>query len=125
MYGMCNVSKIILMLCNKYKKQRLCLPTMIDLIGLFPTLTEMTFSGKCGLELMTDKLCLSVDAKNIMETLFNEGLGVVFQVRKKDELNFHRCLATCGPQEGLIIKDGRVPPSSKQDLTMYHNGTLI
>ena len=56
---------------------------MIDRIGLFTTLTEMTFAEKCGLELMTDKLCLSVDAKNTMETLFNEGLGVVFQVRKK------------------------------------------
>ena len=93
--------------------------------GLFTTLTEMMFAGRCGLEMMIDKLCPSADAKDLMETLFNEELGAVFQVRKEDELNFHRCFATCGPPEGLITKIGRVPPSSKQDLTIYHNGTLI
>ena len=83
------------------------------------------FAGRCGLELMIDKLCPSAVAKDIMETLFNEELGAVFQVRKEDELNFHRCFATCGPPEGLITKVGRVPPSSKQDLTIYHNENLV
>ena len=93
--------------------------------GLFTTLTEMMFAGRCGLELMIDKICSSTDTKDIMETLFNEELGAVFQVRKEDELNFHRCFATCGPPEGLITKIGRIPPSSKQDLTIYQNGTLV
>jgi len=93
--------------------------------GLFTTVTEMMFAGRCGLELMIDKLCPSADTKDIVETLFNEELGAVFQVRKEDELNFHRCFATCGPPEGLITKIGRVPHSSKQDLTIYHNATLV
>ena len=93
--------------------------------GLFTALTEMMFAGRCGLELMIDKLCSSSETKDIMETLFNEELGAIFQVRKEDELNFHRCFATCGPPEGLITKIGRVPPSSKQDFTIYHHATLV
>jgi len=93
--------------------------------GLFTTLAEMMFAGRCGLELMIDNLCPSAVTRNVLETLFNEELGAVFQVRKEDELNFHRCFATCGPPEGLITKIGRVPPSSKQDLIIYHNGVLI
>lgn len=93
--------------------------------GLFTTIAEMMFAGRCGLELMIDGLCPSPNTRDVVETLFNEELGAVFQVRREDELNFHRCFATCGPPEGLITKIGRVPPSSKQDLTIYHNATLV
>ena len=47
------------------------------------------------------------------------------QVRKEDEINFHRCFATCGPPPGLIKKIGRVPPASEQDLTIYHGAKLV
>lgn len=93
--------------------------------GLFTTLVEMSFAGRCGLEIMLDTFCPSTSTSDIMEALFNEELGAVFQVRKSDEINFIRCFATCGPPSGLIKKIGRVPPAPKQDITMYHGAMRV
>ena len=93
--------------------------------GLFTTLVEMMFAGRCGIEVMLDGLCKSSDVRDLIETLFTEELGAVFQVRQSDELNFHRCFATCGPPEGLIKKIGRVSSRAKQDIAMYHGATLV
>ncbi|KAH7135314.1 phosphoribosylformylglycinamidine synthase [Dendryphion nanum] len=93
--------------------------------GLFTTLVEMMFAGRSGLEIMTDGLTASSDPKDIIETLFNEELGAVFQVRKKDEVEFNRCFATCGPPPGMIKKIGRVPASSKQDLSIAHGSKIV
>jgi phosphoribosylformylglycinamidine synthase len=93
--------------------------------GLFTTLVEMMFAGRCGLEVMLDGICKSSDPKDLIETLFNEELGAVFQVRKKDEVEFNRCFATCGPPPGMIKKIGRVPPSTKQDISLVHGSTTV
>ena len=93
--------------------------------GLFTTLVEMMFAGRCGMDIMLDSLCPNAQKWHIIETLFNEELGAVFQVRKSDEINFHRCFATCGPPDGLIKKIGSIPSKHKQDLTIYHGATLI
>lgn len=93
--------------------------------GLFTTLVEMMFAGRCGLEIMLDSMCRTSKTKDVVETLFNEELGAVFQIRQTDEINFHRCFATCGPPEGLIKKIGRVSSHGKQDLAIYHGSTLV
>ncbi|KAI9886980.1 MAG: hypothetical protein M1823_001196 [Watsoniomyces obsoletus] len=93
--------------------------------GLFTTLVEMMFAGRCGLDIMIDDLSRSGKTADIIEALFNEELGGVFQVRKKDETEFHRCFATCGPPPGLIKKIGRVPPKSKQRLLLQCGSTTI
>lgn len=93
--------------------------------GLFTTLVEMMFAGRCGINIMLDSLCGSPRAPSIVSALFNEELGAVFQVRKSDEINFHRCFATCGPPDNLIKKIGSISPKHKQDLTIYHGATLI
>lgn len=87
--------------------------------GLFTTLVEMMFAGRTGLEVMLDGIAASSNTNDVMETLFNEELGAVFQVRKKDEINFNRCFASCGPPPGMIKKIGRVPAASKQEVTFY------
>lgn len=92
--------------------------------GLFTALVEMMFAGHCGMNVMIDDVC-SRDSSDIISSLFNEELGAVFQVRKSDEMNFKRCFATCGPPPNLIKTIGRVPPSSQQDLTIYHGSSLI
>jgi phosphoribosylformylglycinamidine synthase len=96
--------------------------------GLFTTLVEMAFAGRCGLEVMLDKVAASSEPKDVLEALFNEELGAVFQVKKKDETAFNRCFATCGPPPGMIKKIGRVPAAPKQDIsfsvgtqTVYRN----
>lgn len=93
--------------------------------GLFTTLVEMMFAGRCGLEIMLDGIAKSSDTKDIVETLFNEELGAVFQVRKKDEVNFNRCFATCGPPPGMIKKIGRVPAASKQEISFAIGSQVV
>lgn len=93
--------------------------------GLLTTLIEMMFAGRVGMNIMLDSLCPDTQTPNVIETLFNEELGAVFQVRKSDEINFIRCFATCGPPDGLIKKIGSIPPKTKQDLTIYRGATLI
>lgn len=93
--------------------------------GLFTTLVEMMFAGRCGLEIMLDSMCQTSKTRDVVETLFNEELGAVFQIRHSDEINFHRCFATCGPPDGLIKKIGRVSSHGKQDLAIYHGSTLV
>jgi phosphoribosylformylglycinamidine synthase len=93
--------------------------------GLFTTLAEMMFAGRCGVEIMLDEICPSSSTSNIIETLFNEELGAVFQVRKKDEIVFRSCFATCGPPPGLITRIGRVSEKQKQNFTIYHKHTLV
>ena len=93
--------------------------------GLFTTLVEMMFAGRCGLEVMLDHLCLTKSTSNLMSALFNEELGAVFQVRKRHEIEFQRCFATCGPPKGMIRKIGRVPEASKQELSLRHGADIV
>lgn len=93
--------------------------------GLFTTLVEMMFAGRCGVQIMLDGICKSSDTRHAVETLFNEELGAVFQIRKKHENIFRSCFATCGPPPGLIYKIGRVAEKSKQNLAIYHDASLI
>ncbi|MCJ1382840.1 hypothetical protein MMC17_005953 [Xylographa soralifera] len=93
--------------------------------GLFTALAEMMFAGRCGLEIMLDGLCRSSESRDLIETLFNEELGAVFQVRKKDETEFRRAFATCGPPHGLITKIGCVTSASKQVLTIRLGANVV
>ncbi|MCJ1473539.1 hypothetical protein MMC13_002190 [Lambiella insularis] len=93
--------------------------------GLFTTLVEMIFAGRCGLDIMLDNLCQTTNTNDLLETLFNEELGAVFQIRKKDETEFHRAFATCGPPHGLITKIGRVSSTDTQNLTIHHGASLV
>ena len=78
------------------------------------------FAGRCGAELLLDGVSKSGKLPDIIDALFNEELGGVFQVRKSDETNFKRCFATCGPPPGLIRTIGVVPASTKQRLVIRH-----
>ncbi|KAH7126236.1 CobB/CobQ-like glutamine amidotransferase domain-containing protein [Dactylonectria estremocensis] len=92
--------------------------------GLLTTVAEMMFAGRCGAEISLDNVAES-DAK-VLDTLFNEELGAVFQIRRSDEIKFKRCFATCGPPPGLIRTIGYVRPTSKQSLTVkYKAKTLV
>ncbi|KAI9729497.1 MAG: hypothetical protein M1818_008520 [Claussenomyces sp. TS43310] len=94
--------------------------------GLFTTIVEMMFAGRCGAEIMLNGVAKSDHISDVLDALFNEELGAVFQVRKSDETNFRRCFATCGPPPGLIRKIGRVPAASKQQLSIrYGQSSLL
>ena len=94
--------------------------------GLFTTLAEMSFAGRCGIELMINDICPSSSTSDVISCLFNEELGAVFQVRKSDENRFKACFATCGPPPGLIHKIGRVSTkTTSQNLAIYHGAKLV
>ena len=93
--------------------------------GLFTTVAEMMFAGHCGAELMIDNITKSSSTSHILEALFHEELGAVFQVRKSDEINFNRCFATCGPPPRMIRKIGRIPAASKQKLSIRYGQQSI
>lgn len=92
--------------------------------GLLTTIAEMMFAGRCGADISLDGIARS--ESHIPESLFNEELGAVFQIRKGDEIDFNKCFATCGPPKGLIKTIGYVRPTSKQSLTIrYQDRPLI
>lgn len=97
--------------------------------GPIVCLTEMAIAGRCGINVMLDHLCRSTKDADIIPALFSEELGGVFQVRKSDEINFHRCFATCGPPRGLIKKIGHIPRSNAnktpQELAIYHGIDVV
>ncbi|KAL3422936.1 phosphoribosylformylglycinamidine synthase [Phlyctema vagabunda] len=88
--------------------------------GLFTTIAEMMFAGRSGAEIMLDGVSKSADLHDVLDALFNEELGAVFQVRKSDEINFIRCFATCGPPPGMVRKIGRIPAASKQKISIRY-----
>jgi phosphoribosylformylglycinamidine synthase len=94
--------------------------------GLFTTIAEMMFAGRCGAEIILDSVSKSDETGDILNALFNEELGAVFQVKKSDEINFIRCFATCGPPPGLVKKIGRIPAVTKQELAIrYKTDSVI
>lgn len=88
--------------------------------GLITTLVEMMFAGRCGLEVMLDKVTRSGRTQDLVETLFNEELGAVFQIRKKDENEFRGVFAPLSP-----ITIGAVPKQPKQDMSMYYGADCV
>ncbi|KAK3941922.1 Phosphoribosylformylglycinamidine synthase [Diplogelasinospora grovesii] len=92
--------------------------------GLLTTVAEMMFAGRCGADISLDGIAAS--ESDVLDALFNEELGAVFQVRKGDETRFKRSFATCGPPAGLIRRIGYVRPTSNQSLTVrYQSKTLV
>ena len=89
--------------------------------GLLTTIAEMMFAGRCGAEIMLDGISESAALSHVLQALFNEELGAVFQVRKSDEINFMRCFATCGPPPGLVRKIGRIPAATKQIFSIRYD----
>ncbi|CAK3828737.1 phosphoribosylformylglycinamidine synthase MYCGRDRAFT_61816 [Lecanosticta acicola] len=88
--------------------------------GLFTTLVEMMFAGRCGMDLMLDRIVRSGRPQDVVETLFNEELGAVFQIRKKHENVFRGVFAPMSP-----ITIGAVPKASKQELSIYYGADCI
>ncbi|CAI4214187.1 unnamed protein product [Parascedosporium putredinis] len=84
--------------------------------GLLTTVAEMMFAGRCGAEL--DVSDLAASEADVLDALFNEELGAVFQVRKADEGRFIKAFATCGPPAGLVKTVGFVRAASSQSLVV-------
>ncbi|KAI1264857.1 CobB/CobQ-like glutamine amidotransferase domain-containing protein [Xylariaceae sp. FL1019] len=93
--------------------------------GLLTTVAEMMFAGRSAAEIYIDELVKSNSDSNVLDALFNEELGAVFQIRKSDETQFRRCFATCGPPPGLVKKIGFTKSSTHQSLAIRYRGRIV
>jgi phosphoribosylformylglycinamidine synthase len=88
--------------------------------GLFTTVVEMMFAGRCGASLSLDKITKSGRPQDLIDTLFNEELGAVFQIRKKDENQFRGVFAPMTP-----ITIGTVNKQPKQELSIWNGADCV
>ncbi|KAH8654134.1 putative Phosphoribosylformylglycinamidine synthase [Tricladium varicosporioides] len=88
--------------------------------GIITAIAEMMFAGRCGAEIMIDSFTKSPSLNHVLESLFNEELGALFQIKKSKERDFMSRFATCGPPRGMVRKIGVIPPTSKQELVVNY-----
>jgi phosphoribosylformylglycinamidine synthase len=90
--------------------------------GLFTTIAEMAFAGRCGVEISVDSL---PDSKDALAALFNEELGAVFQVREADLMHFSDSFIKAGFPTKHIHVVGRVLGREDQSININHGGESI
>ncbi|KAJ9103370.1 hypothetical protein QFC19_004469 [Naganishia cerealis] len=90
--------------------------------GLFTTVAEMAFAGRCGVEISVDSL---PDSKDALAALFNEELGAVFQVREADLMHFSDSFIKAGFPTKHIHVVGRVLGRNDQSININHGGEAI
>ncbi|KAF3930373.1 hypothetical protein AA313_de0202078 [Arthrobotrys entomopaga] len=64
--------------------------------GLITSLVEMAFAGRCGLDIELDGLIQDEQEADVVETLFNEELGAVFQIKQTNMDKFCEILGIHG-----------------------------
>lgn len=84
--------------------------------GLFTTLAEMVFAGRCGLDIDVSAL-----PGNNLEKLFNEELGVVLQVKAAEETAVRQALEDALGKHVYTL--GK--PTKKQVVTFRENDQVI
>lgn len=85
--------------------------------GLFTTVAEMAFAGRCGVELSLES------NEDVCTALFNEELGAVFQVREAEMARFRQIFAANG-LERYISVIGR-PDFASQAVRVEFNGASV
>ncbi|KAI9731907.1 MAG: hypothetical protein M1834_004358 [Cirrosporium novae-zelandiae] len=93
--------------------------------GLIVAVIEMMIAGRVSVDLSLDALIIGNDIRQILEALFSEELGAVFQISKKRYTEFIACFSTCGPPRGLLKKIGTVTAKPDQTLSIYNGIDLI
>lgn len=85
--------------------------------GLFTTVAEMAFAGRCGLDL---NLKTSEDA---LTELFNEELGAVFQIKVSDLEKFVSVFQLKGVSDKFVSVIGK--PTKDQTVSIKVNGSSV
>ncbi|MCB1890235.1 MAG: phosphoribosylformylglycinamidine synthase [Rhodocyclaceae bacterium] len=106
--------------------------------GLFATLCEMAFAGRCGLSIMLDTVCYDeymndVDGLEkkpdtlkgrfndcIFGALFSEELGAVIQIRRSD-----RARVTAPLREAGLTYHFLGEPNDKDEIRLWRNAKLL
>lgn len=64
--------------------------------GLFATLAEMAFAGRCGLQVDLQSICATTNDEQLLSALFAEELGAVLQVKSQRVEQVMDRLTACG-----------------------------
>jgi phosphoribosylformylglycinamidine synthase len=86
--------------------------------GLFVTLAEMAFAGRCGLDIALDTL-----GTDVLAALFNEELGAVLQVQRKDIDEVMIYFVGHTSLSGYVHVIGQ--PTDNDILTFTHNKHIL
>ncbi|CAO1613615.1 unnamed protein product [Parajaminaea phylloscopi] len=81
--------------------------------GLFTTIAEMAFAGRCGVEIDLDAISSSPSTEDRIAALFNEELGAVMQVRRGDVKAVQSVLTAGGLPSSAVKVVGTVNKSEQ------------
>ena len=90
--------------------------------GLFTTIAEMAFAGRCGVDISVDSIQPSEDA---IAALFNEELGAVMQVRQSDMIALTNAFVKAGFPTSHLHVVGRVTGRDQQSINIVHKNDTI
>lgn len=85
--------------------------------GLFTTVAEMAFAGRCGIDLSLKS------QEDALTELFNEELGAVFQIKASDLESFVKLFAANNIQEKYISVIGK--PTENHSISIKLNGHVV
>lgn len=85
--------------------------------GLFTTIAEMAFAGRCGAK-------VNIDGEDLLGELFHEELGAVFQIKESELDAFKKIFSTNGISDEYIKVVG-APDFTSQNVTIAHNGKEV
>lgn len=85
--------------------------------GLFTTVAEMAFAGRCGADLSL------TSQEDVLTELFNEELGAVFQIRSADLEKFVQVFKKHEVAEKYVSVIGK--PKTEQTLAIKFNNELV
>ncbi|KAL0577133.1 phosphoribosylformylglycinamidine synthase [Marasmius crinis-equi] len=96
--------------------------------GLFGSVVEMAFAGRCGVEVSLDSVVQEVAGEErIAKAIFNEELGAVFQIRKSDLQIFTEVFRNVGfPVETSVHVIGSpIARTQKAQIDFKLDGTTV
>lgn len=89
--------------------------------GLFTTIVEMAFAGRCGVDMMLDSIPHHQDQ---LACLFNEELGAIFQIREADIPTFTTFFSQAGVHSSNIHAIGRAKRDD-ENIVIHSRGQSI
>ncbi len=87
--------------------------------GLWTTLCEMAFASHCGIDI--DMSHYAKTEKDLLAALFNEELGIVVQVAKKNTAKILAALQTAGLSQSKVIAQ----VNQEDEINCYYQGQRV
>lgn len=92
--------------------------------GLFTTVVEMAFAGRCGVEIDLDSVSASDSTSGRIAALFNEELGAVMQVRRGDVKAVSQILLASGVPASAAKVIGKVTSDADEEIKLVSQGQV-